>query len=283
MKECDYCNLMTDLAGGIKIYETLTVNAKPNSEYEIHSHFNEFEIYWFLEGDLYFSFEGQKIEINPGDMVVISNNCLHRPILKKECRYYRKRILFSNELFSKYSSVSYELQHLLLKRKYLKLSREAIKQARLDQLFEDFERELACQKPYNDFCALTILYYFLILAEKVCDSVSDGNAFCSNKAYQITQYIDENIAEDLSYKKLAQHFHISEKSLYKFFKQETGYALGKYIKERRIIKAKSILNAGASAKDAAIAAGFADYSGFYRNFLKETGVTPTQYSKQVIV
>ena len=93
------------------------------------------------------------------------------------------------------------------------------------------------------------------------------------------QYIDENLAADLSYQTLAVQANLSVKSLYQFFKQETGFPLGQYIKERRIIKAKTLLNAGASAAEAAAGAGFKDYSVFYRNFQKKTGLTPAEYLK----
>ncbi|MBR2431692.1 MAG: AraC family transcriptional regulator, partial [Clostridia bacterium] len=48
--------------------------------------------------------------------------------------------------------------------------------------------------------------------------------------------------------------------------------------ERRIIIAKSHLNSGASPKHAAEAAGFSDYSTFYRDFKSSVGMTPTEYA-----
>ena len=41
------------------------------------------------------------------------------------------------------------------------------------------------------------------------------------------------------------------------------------------------MNAGGTAFDAAQAAGFKDYSVFYRSFLKETGISPAAYIKLV--
>jgi len=71
----------------------------------------------------------------------------------------------------------------------------------------------------------------------------------------------------------------SEKSLYKFFKKNTGFALASFIKERRILKAQDLLISGKSAKDTAIEAGFCDYTSFYRAFLKKTGISPIKYIK----
>ena len=93
------------------------------------------------------------------------------------------------------------------------------------------------------------------------------------------RYIDEHLTEDLSYKAFSKAFYMSEKSLYKFFKKETGFALSTYINERRIIMAQSLLNAGCPAKTAAFGAGFKEYSVFYRCFLKKVGISPTEYLK----
>ena len=94
---------------------------------------------------------------------------------------------------------------------------------------------------------------------------------------QIVEYIDKHLSSNLDYKTLAAHFCTSEKSIYKLFKEGTGFSLAKYITERRIIKAKHILNQGGSAYEAFVATGYKDYSVFYRNFLKETGITPTLF------
>ena len=156
----DFCNVTQNLSESIKFVDALTQNAKLNSEYEVHSHFKEFEIYWFIKGDLYFSVEGKRVEVDDGDMIIICSNCLHRPIIKSECLYHRKRILFSTDFFSKSDFDSYELMHVLLKRKCFKINSDAVNEFGLDKLFCDIEQQLKQKTPYHDFCAIATLYYF---------------------------------------------------------------------------------------------------------------------------
>ena len=267
-------------SGGIRFADNLTEAAKPNSEFEAHAHHDELEVYWFLEGDLVFAFEGERIPVTPGDMFVISNGLLHKPILKNVCRYYRKRILFRRELLAGYCPGGVELYYRLSARRILHLDGNAAKAYGLDRLFSQLVREGKYPSAYGQFCAMTTLCYFLKTAEAVCPAASEArSAVPGGKAGPLLQYIDENLAADLSYQTLAVQANLSVKSLYQFFKQETGFTLGKYIKERRIIKAKSLLNAGASAAEAAAAAGFKDYSVFYRNFIRETGICPGEYTR----
>lgn len=265
------------LNGAITYISSLNQKALPNSEFEVHKHYQEFEIYYFLEGNLFFSFEGRHIKVQEGCMIIISNSMLHRPIIKNECRYYRKRILFNKEIFIK---MGYELYNILKKRKILVLSKETVEKAEIDILFCNIEKHLALNSSYDDFCALINLLSLLIKAEQHSEQIDDIITFAhSEKVSKIIEYIDENLAKDLSYKVLSEVFYLSEKYLYKIFKNETGFSLSDYIKERRIIMAQSILNAGGSAKTAAYSSGFKDYSAFYRCFLKKVGIKPTEYIK----
>ena len=265
--------------GGIRFSDTLTEAAKPKNEYEAHAHHEEMEAYWFLDGDLVFAFEGERIPVNAGDMVVICNGALHRPVLKSTCRYYRKRLLFRKELLSEYCPAGIELYRKLRARRILTIKAETVKAAGLDKLYTDAAESLADETPVGSFRSVAALCYFLVMADRSCPEEGKGEASATpGKAQDLIRYIEEHLKEELSYQTLSEYANLSVKSLYQFFKQETGFPLGQYIKERRIIKAKTLLNAGASAAEAAAEAGFKDYSVFYRSFLRETGMTPKQYA-----
>jgi AraC-like DNA-binding protein len=260
----------------------LTTNAEPTSEYEAHTHFDEFEIYHFLEGDLFFAFEGKRIAVENNTLIIICNKTLHRPIIKNPCRYYRKRILFKAEIFSRLNIPDFELYNRLRKRKLLMLAPEVVERLEIDKMFTDIEQSLSRHTPYEDFCALVTLFSLLIKAEKNSEQLEHTDFYVySKRVSEMINYIDMHLSEDLSYQTLSKRFYLSEKSLYKFFKKETGFTLSSYINERRIIKAQTVMNAGGSANEAATSAGFKDYSVFYRSFLREAGITPAAYIKAI--
>lgn len=277
MNQTDFWEQNEGLNGAVKCISALTAQAQPNTEFETHTHYNEFEIYYFLEGSLFLAFEGRHIDVEKGTMILIANGMLHRPIIQKPCEYYRKRILFNREIFTKLNVTDFELYHRLRRKKILVFSKQESETLKLDSLFAEIEHSLSCGTPHEDFCALISLFSLLIKAEKNTEEC-DENIY-SNKAGNIIQYIDDHLSENLSYRTISKVFYLSEKNLYKFFKKETGFTLSNYINERRIIKAQSVLNAGGSAKEAALAAGFKDYSVFYRSFLRKTGVKPMEYIK----
>ncbi len=264
--------------GWIRFSDCLTEAAKPNSEQEAHTHHDEMEVYWFLEGDLFFAFEGERIPVAPGDVIIIGSGLLHRPVLRSNCRYYRKRILFRRETFSEYCPGGMALYYRLASRRILHLRASMVKEQGMEALLAQLLREGSDSSDYGQFRTVTALCYFLMTAEAVCPAAPEARSGIPvGKAEKLLQYIEDNLSSELSYQTLAVQANLSVKSLYQFFKQETGFTLGNYIQERRIIKAKSLLNAGTSAGAAAAEVGFKDYSVFYRCFLRQTGMTPREY------
>ena len=264
--------------GRIRFADCLTELAKPNSEQEVHTHHDEMELYWFLDGNLFFAFEGERIPVNPGDVILIGSGMLHKPVLKSKCRYHRKRILFCRETFSDYCPGGMTLYYRLGARRIVHLSAQCIREQGLHALLDRVFLEGKDTSEYGQFRTVTTLCYFLMTAEAVSPEAPEiGSGLPTGKAGSLIQYIEDNLASDLSYQTLASQANLSVKSLYQFFRQETGFTLGNYIQHRRIMKAKSLLNAGISAGAAAAEVGFRDYSVFYRCFLRQTGMTPREY------
>ena len=265
----------------LQLISSVTDVAPADRKFEGHAHYDELEIYYFIEGKLDFAFEGSKYPVSDGTVIIIANGTLHRPIIKAPCRYSRKRILFDKRIFLSYGASAIDFYATLRKRKILFLTGEEAKALKPQEYFFAIERALSAGTPHEDFCALIALYSLLLNAEKLSSTaVISNQASAEGRIEQIIRYIEDNLTYDLSYKAVAKIFFISEKSLYKFFKKETGFTLSNYVTERRIIRAQAILSSGRTAKEAAHEAGFSDYSVFYRNFSKKVGVPPTEYAKK---
>ncbi len=280
MERKDFLISNTSSNGLLSYVSAFTNKARQNNEFEIHTHYDRLEIYYFLEGDLFFTFEGKRFEVKEGTMIIIPEGVLHRPVIKHTCPYFRKRILFSKELFNGYDFDKLDFSILLKKSKIIILDNQTVKDMQLDVAFDNISDCLSLHSEYGDFCATVSLFSLLIKTAQIDVNLA-ANSFelHNDKILQIIKYIDANLNNKLNYKDLANHFFISEKGLYKFFKKETGFALGAYINERRVMQAQNLLLSGISSKEAAIEAGFQEYTSFYRSFLKRTGCTPSQYVK----
>ena len=64
-------NVIQSVDGKFYASSCITERVFPNSELEVHPHCDELEIYRFIEGDLFFAFEGKRFEVSPGSIIII--------------------------------------------------------------------------------------------------------------------------------------------------------------------------------------------------------------------
>jgi len=96
---------------------------------------------------------------------------------------------------------------------------------------------------------------------------------------KVIDYINENISDpDLDTETVVEKIGISRSQLWRIFKNTTGKSLGDYIREIRMNKAAGMLRTGKyRVSEVAAQVGFFDAKNFARNFMKEYGLTPSQY------
>jgi len=98
----------------------------------------------------------------------------------------------------------------------------------------------------------------------------------NNKINQVKKYIDENVTEDLSLAFISERFEINRYYLCHLFKANTGQSLLQYIKNKRLFLVQSYCKSGMSFLDAAMKAGFKNYSSFYKACRSEFGEAPSK-------
>lgn len=96
---------------------------------------------------------------------------------------------------------------------------------------------------------------------------------------QCIRYIDHHYKEKLSLETFTKKFGISRSALCAAFPQYTGVPLRRYITQKRIQEAQLRIRSAPeeSLSQIGAAVGYEDDSTFYRNFVKTTGMSPSQY------
>jgi len=96
---------------------------------------------------------------------------------------------------------------------------------------------------------------------------------------EIKAYIEENYKDhSLSLKCIADHFGISASYATRFFKNQTGESLMRYIDCLRMQEAKQLLKTTElTLKDILYEVGYIDSTNFIRKFKRNEGLTPIQY------
>lgn len=92
-------------------------------------------------------------------------------------------------------------------------------------------------------------------------------------------YVNTHCTETISSDELAKKFGLSRSALCSAFQQRTGLPIHKYITQKRIEKAQILVRTHPELTMSHIATqvGYEDDSTFYRNFLKNIGMSPSAY------
>lgn len=93
------------------------------------------------------------------------------------------------------------------------------------------------------------------------------------------EYIDENAEGELKLGTLSAHLHISPSYLSHIFKKDLHISVYSYILKKKLVLANNKINSGIPPMQAAAQCGFKDYSGFYKMYKKEFGISPVKKIK----
>jgi transcriptional regulator GlxA family with amidase domain len=95
---------------------------------------------------------------------------------------------------------------------------------------------------------------------------------------EVLTWMLENLADDLTVESVAARAHMSRRTLARRFQTELGVSLSGWVAERRIERARALLeDTGRPITDIAYASGFGSLASFRRQFIAHTGVSPREY------
>lgn len=99
---------------------------------------------------------------------------------------------------------------------------------------------------------------------------------------KVVNHINLNLTEELSLKCLSEDYSVNASYLSTLFKREMKVTLTDYINQQRIRKAITLLNStNMPIQDIASKCGIYDVNYFRKLFKKITGMTPTEYARQI--
>lgn len=99
----------------------------------------------------------------------------------------------------------------------------------------------------------------------------------------IVEFVHEKYMLPLTVKSLAEHVHVSESYLSRFMTSQIGISPMKYVNHIRIENAKQALKTDISIELLASMVGFSDQKYFSTVFKRETGLSPSEYRKRIIL
>ena len=243
-----------------------------NNNFHLHSHL-EHEILVFLEGDSKYVVEEKSYDLEADDVIIIRKHEMHRIYHNSQKDYMRIVIMVSPDFFDVYNCPDYEQVFLEQnKNRGNRISAQIVHSSglceaisRLRRYSDDFTN---LHNPITDSIMVEIMY----LINKI--SMFE-NADTTNKTLKkIINYINNHFTEEITLDILCENFFLSKYHLCHIFKEATGITVLEYVRQKRLTFADALTKDGKTLTEAALAAGFGDYSSFYRAYVKRYKTNP---------
>ena len=242
---------------------------------EVKYHYHDFDkITIFIKGHVTYTIEGKSYELSPYDIVLVRHNDIHRLVVDNSQIYERIIVYISPNFMNAYKTDSYDLSYCFQKaeEEHSNVLRiPSLKNSSLFQSITRLEKSFSDDGYASDLYRQVLFLEFMIHLNRAArknrlEFIDTDN--CNTKILDILQCINENLNHDLNIDILSDHFYISKYYMMRLFKQETGYTLGHYISQKRLLLAKELILTGVSGTQACFDCGFKDYSTFSRAYKK---------------
>lgn len=274
---------------------------KNAEKFEYHYH-DFYKIIIFISGKVDYLIEGKTYKLKPWDILLITNQDIHRAAIETSEFYERIVIWLKPEFLQNNSTLNTNLlqlfepvyentpisglhsipsQNSYIRQNLLRLEPEKLKTIKY------FLREIEKNSKENGFgsdIAKKSIFLLLMVYLNKCQNEAFTDTLTYDLQYddtitKVVNYINANLSENLNIEALAENFYISKYTLMHNFKKQTGFTIHSFILHKRLLKVGSLIEKDTPIIEASLQCGFGDYSSFVKAFKKFYGVSPRDFSK----
>jgi len=274
--------------------ENITVYRRYTEKGQKHDHVvhmnDNYELYMLLQGEASISIDGQMYPVKPYDILMITNKEIHRVFVNEAYEYERIYIYFNADYFRQFSSRECNLLSAFDHRiggVGNKIPHDIVKKYSIDEDLIRMHNLSKSELPERKVLMTSIFLKMLVSVKQAHnESVTDvpgkdDNPNYNEKINEVIRYISENLNDKISLDELASQFYLSKYYLCHEFKRITGFSVFDYIRYKKMLEAKMRLQTGQPINEVWCELGYEDYSNFYRNFKKATGISPKEYVEKL--
>ena len=243
-------------------------------------HYHEFcKILLLVQGSGGYYVDGQRYLLQSGDIVLLDAHSIHRPELDADSPYERIILYISPDYLQRQSTSDCNLQSVFSGEKGHVLRLNGENRQQIFRLAAQLERELGEDTFGREILSNAGLLQLLVEIgrnrEKPETDRTSPVMPKDKRIADILSYIDAHLSEDLDAQVIAKAFFISKYHMMRLFRRETGTTVHLYITQKRLVKARELMDTGMRATEACYRCGWRSYSSFTRAYGKHLGTTPT--------
>ena len=254
---------------------------------DVHIHYNDYEVYYLLEGERCYFIWTKIYHLKQGSLVFVRRNVIHKTALSREAHHDRILLEISRSYLESVFAITGELTlHDFFQDDCIILSLESEEQNFITELLLALGRELGTKNSGFRLLAKSLVAELFIYAKRMENKTNPSASSRTDdprhrQIEQIACYIAENCCSPLSLNSIAEQFYMNKCYLSRIFKEITGFTVNGYLHARRIQKARSLLIQNSmNISEVSEAAGYENLTYFERVFKKHTGMSPLEYRRQ---
>ena len=264
------------------------IDVLENQSYETKLHFHDcFQIVICKHGSLVHTVSDNKGKLLRGDIFIIPPNVCHT-LTVGEAKTVYYNISFTKDIFDINHTYTKMIKNLLSN---LENGHSII--PKFSPMYEDIylcesaRGKMRIEFQNNRHGREEIIYNCLtvmlsLIARMYIKSESDTVSEATKKIQRMNHcifYADSHYDEPIPLEKIVKMSAMSRASFCSMFKDMTGMTFNEYLNKKRIERTQAYIRDGEDLSASAFKSGFKELSTFYRNFLKFTGYTPSEYKK----
>ena len=245
-----------------------------------------YELYYIYSGECYFFVKDRSFLVQKGNIVLINAYDIHCATITPNQKTNRIVLFFRKAFLEEFLGTVGTAHILACFQKGVPIIKASPQeQHSLEALLQTMvaERQNKEDDYYTYLC--TSLIQLLIVLNRHQDHQESSSLSYANSSHkiisEITGYINNNYAKDLTLTSISELFYISPYYFSRIFKKHTGFTFIDYLNGVRIKEAqKLLLNTQMSISDIAEAIGYKSNTHFGRVFKSITGMTPLAYKNR---
>lgn len=246
------------------------VNRRHTDSFSLHCH-PYYECYFCISGEVRYLVEGAPYTPAPRSLLLLASGVFHGVRIMSDAPYARYALHFDENCLP-------QSQRALLLAPF---HSEMIYYTDTDsyRMEEFFSAVAECAEMGAALRDIALPVRIAALLTQVCGMHSatapqlPGEEAALER--RIIAYVNAHLTDPLTLDDIARHFFISRNQLCRRFMRATGTTVASFIRQKRLILAQQLRAHGQSAGEAALGAGFGDYSTYYRAHRALLNAPPT--------
>ncbi len=250
------------------------------ASFHVHNHY---EFYIYMSGSVDIAVEEKLYAPEPYALFIYPPGVMHRAVSRPDLdRYERAYVYASRECLKSMSTPEFPMLDIIdnaITNHAYSFSPDVQAGSAIVALCDEIVRHAPLTAPADKLINRCLANILLASLCRLIDPDAESATSVSSLMRDVISYINDHLTEPITLDGLAEQFFVSKYHLLHAFKDYTNLSVHQYIINKRIILAQNLLREGSAPGAAARACGFNDYAGFYRAFVKHTGVTPQAFYK----